>query len=383
MRRRRSQRRATRARLPAMLAIRALLLASAALPAVALAAAAAEKSVGIGGYFHGFLAAGAHDDGPGEPNANTRDHWVVREAEIHFRAEAKLDNGLAVGVFVELESETCADQIDESFISFEGGFGRVLLGSTNGAPYKMAVLPKSALPGHGFSDPRFFHGQSGTNTVGRLGPLLQPIASSDSEKVTYFAPRFAGLQLGASYAPDRCEEAGCGGSYGGAELDNNADQQSEAIELGANYARRIGEVDLALSGGWARGDNENPSAGMKDQQEWSAGASLGWRGLTLTGAYHADNRARRGRGDRDDWGGSLFYVTGPWSFSLGGVRTSVEEAAGGEDTQTLIEAAASYALGPGVIGSFGVQNYAFADDLDAPGAENRAFYAIAGLTLVF
>ena len=383
MRRRGSQRRAARANLRPVIAIRALLLASAALPAAALAASAAEKSVGIGGYFHGFLAAGAHDDGPGEPNANTRNHWIAREAEIHFRADVKLDSGLAVGVFVELESETCADQIDETFISFEGGFGRVLLGSTNGAPYKMAVLPRSALPGHGFSDPRMFHGQSGTNSVGRLGPLLQPIASSDSEKATYFTPRFAGLQLGASYAPDRCEENGCGGSYGGAETDNDLNQQSETVEIGLNYARKIGEVDFALSGGWARGNNENPSAGNGDQEEWSAGASLSWNGFILTGAWHADDRGRTVRGDRDDWGGSLFYVTGPWSFSLGGVRTTVEEAVGGEDTQTLVEGAASYALGPGVIGSVGVQNYVFTDDRDAPGAENHATYLIAGLTLVF
>jgi outer membrane protein OmpU len=363
-----------------VIAIRVLLLASAAWPALA---AAAEKKASVAGYFHGFFGAGRHDEGPGEPNRNTRDHWVAREAEIHFLAEIKLDSGLKVGVQVELEAETCADQIDETFVSFEGGFGRVLLGSTNGAPYKMAVLPKSALPGHGFSDPRFFHGQSGTNSVGRLGPLLQTIASSDSEKVTYFTPRIGGLQLGASYAPDRCEEAGCGGSYGGTETDNDLNQQSEAVELGAHYARRIGEVDLALSGGWARGRNENPGPGMTDQREWSAGASLGWQGFTLAAAWHGDNRARRGRGDRDDWGGSLHYALGAWSFSLGGVRTVVEEPAGGEDAQTLIEGAASYALGPGVTGSLGVQNYVFTDDLDAPAAENRALYVIAGLTLVF
>jgi len=366
-----------------VIAIRALLLASAALPALAVAADAAEKRASIGGYFHGFFGAGSHDDGPGEPNANTRNHWVVREAEIHFLAEVKLDSGLTVGVQVELESESCADQIDETFISFEGGFGKVLLGSTNGAPYRLAVLPKSALPGHGFSDPRFFHGQSGPNTVGRSGPLLQPLASSDSEKATYFTPRFAGLALGASYAPDTCEESGCGGSYGGTEFDNNLNQQSETVEIGANYARRIGAVDFALSGGWTRGNNENRGAGNGDQEEWSVGASLGWQGFVLAGAWHADDRGRTGRGDRDDWGGSLFYLTGPWSFSLGGVRTTVEEAVGGEDTQTLVEGAASYALGPGVTGSVGLQNYVFTDDLDAPGAENHALYLIAGLTVVF
>lgn len=362
---------------------RTFLFASIALPALAAPADGAERRMAVGGYFHGFAVAGRHDEGPGEPNQNTREHWIAREAEIFFDAAAELDNGLKVGLRVELESESCADQIDESYVSFEGRLGRVLLGATNGAPYRMAVLPKTALPGHGFSDPRFFHGQSGANTVGRSGPLLQNLLAGDNEKLVYFTPRVAGLQLGVSYAPDRCEEAGCGGSYGGPETDNNANQQSEIFEVGGHYARRIAMVDAALSGGWSRSQNENPSAGMKDQREWSAGASLAWSGFTLAAAYHHDDRGRRGRGDREDFGGSLHYVAGPWSFSLGGVRTTAEEAAGGKDRQVLLEAAGSYALGPGVLASLGLQSYRFEDELDAPGAENDALYVVGGLTLAF
>ena len=380
---RRSQRRATRASLRRVKPFRAFLLASAALSALASAADAAERSASVGGYFHGYLAGGEDDDGPGEPNFNRRDHWLAREAEVHFNAAIKLDNGLDVGFRIELEAETCADQIDESYVFFDGGFGRVMLGATNGAPYKMAVLPKSALPGHGFSDPRFLHGQSGTNSVGRGGPQLQNLTTGDNEKLIYFTPRIAGLQLGVSYMPDRCEEAGCGGQGVGAEADNNANQQSEAFELGVNYMRKLGAVDLALSAGWTQADNENPSAGMSDQEEWSVGATLGWQGFTLGAAYHLDDRGIRGRGDRDDWGGSVHYAAGLWSFSLGGVRTTVEEPAGGEDTQTFLEAGASYTLGPGVVGSVGVQNFVFEDDLGAPGAENRALYVLAGLTLTF
>jgi predicted porin len=378
-----SQRRVARAGLCAVKSFRAFLLASAALPALATIADAAERSASVGGYFHGYLAGGEHDDGPGEPNFNTRDHWLAREAEIHFDGSIKLDNGLGVGVRVELEAETCADQIDETYVFFDGGFGRVMLGSTNGAPYKMAVTPRSALPGHGFSDPRFLHAQNGTNSVGRSGPVLQNLTTSDSEKLIYFTPRIAGLQVGASYMPDRCEEAGCGGQGSGPEADNNLDQQSEAFELGVNYTRKFGEVGLAVSAGWTGADNENPSAGMTDQEEWSTGASLAWAGFTFAVAYHQDNRGISGRGDRDDWGGSLHYAAGPWSFSLGGVRSTVEEPGGGEDVQKFLEAGASYALGPGVVGSVGLQNFVFEDDLGAPGAENRALYVLTGLTLTF
>jgi predicted porin len=122
---------------------------------------------------------------------------------------------------------------------------------------------------------------------------------------------------------------------------------------------------------------------MTDQEEWSVGANITWAGFTIGAAYHRDDRGISGRGDRDDWGGSILYTTGPWSFSVGGVRTTVEEPAGGEDVQKFLEAAASYALGPGVEGSFGVQNFVFEDDLGAPGAENDVLYLLAGMTLTF
>jgi predicted porin len=183
--------------------------------------------------------------------------------------------------------------------------------------------------------------------------------------------------------PDRCEEAGCGGQGSGAEADNNANQQSEAFELGVNYTRKLGAVDFALSAGWTGAENENPTAGMSDQEEWSVGASLAWKGFTFGLAHHRDDRGVSGRGDREDWGGSVHYATGPWSFSVGGVRTTAEEAAGGEDVQNFLEAAASYALGPGVTGSIGVQHFVYEDDLGAPGAENRAFYVLTGLSLTF
>src|SRR3954463_12988950 len=46
-------------------------------------------------------------------------------AEIHFKGETTLDNGLTVGAQVELEGENAADQIDQSFVYWQGGFGRV------------------------------------------------------------------------------------------------------------------------------------------------------------------------------------------------------------------------------------------------------------------
>ena len=125
--------------------MRKLLLATTAIAAVGLLAgeAAAQTGgplkLGVGGYFQAYGWAGFGSSDPGQPEAHRKNFDFKREAEVHFLGETKLDNGLIVGAQVELEAETCADQIDESYLWFQGNWGRLLLGSTNSAAYKLSV----------------------------------------------------------------------------------------------------------------------------------------------------------------------------------------------------------------------------------------------------
>jgi hypothetical protein len=100
------------------------LYGSTALAAAGLLAGAAQAAdkikLGVGGYFQAFGVYSDQDDGVGEPAANLRDHHIAREGEIYFRGSTALDNGIEVGVLVQLEASTCADQIDQSYIWFEG-----------------------------------------------------------------------------------------------------------------------------------------------------------------------------------------------------------------------------------------------------------------------
>lgn len=77
----------------------------------------------VGGYFQAYGVFVSQPDGPGEYGADRRSFDIKREAEIFFSGRVRLDNGLTVGVQVELEAETCSDQIDESYLFFEGGWG--------------------------------------------------------------------------------------------------------------------------------------------------------------------------------------------------------------------------------------------------------------------
>ena len=100
--------------------MRKALFGTTALIAAGLLASGAQAAemigIGVGGYFHAGVSLVDQDMDGGK-----RDFGVDREAEIIFTGSTTLDNGLSVGVNVQLEGETSGDQIDESFMWIGGG----------------------------------------------------------------------------------------------------------------------------------------------------------------------------------------------------------------------------------------------------------------------
>ena len=345
------------------------------------AAAADKVKLGVGGYFHAQLIFASQDDGTGvdltsgtvddEPGANRRTHKVAREGEIHFSGSTTLDSGIQVGAQVQLEAETCGDQIDESFIWFSGSFGRFVIGSENSAAYLMMIRPGGTLFGLGFGDPTFRHfnignGVAGAGTNGAAGLGLVSF-TSDSEKLTYFTPRLSGLQLGVFYTPDNCEENGggiaaCGGTYAGFQSDHGSGQQSEVVEIGANYTRKVGSLDVGLSGGWAAANAEATAAGAtaantEDRDAWSIGGRLGVSGVGVSATYvHDDMGSSVNNSDYTYFGLGASYALGPWTMGL--EYGKFERGTGlvaGNDGLSAIELGAKYAFGPGITMGAGVQ----------------------------
>jgi hypothetical protein len=103
---------------------RALLTGSALALAAPPAAAEQRLSLELAGFYRFFGVAGRQEDGPGEPGDGIRQHGVARDSEVFFRADTTLPDGLSAGVDVQLEGETGPDQINESYVFFEGVFGR-------------------------------------------------------------------------------------------------------------------------------------------------------------------------------------------------------------------------------------------------------------------
>lgn len=279
-------------------------------------------------------------------NFNNTNHRS--DGEIHFRGSTTLDNGIEVGVRVELEAFTTGDQVDENYVFLEGGFGRLTLGSDDPAPYIQAVVaPNVGAPINSGWLSDFIPEPTGFDT-GDFSTT--PEISADDNMVTYFSPRFAGFQLGLSYIPDVQDD--------GEGLNKTADDNDRAHGIGAgiNFTRSFGGIDITAAGGIQHvGEpDEEVADADEDITHYNAGVNLGFGGFTFGGSV--------GVIDDDDsgdegfaWDLGVSYETGPWGVS-GTFILNERDGDGGngddEDESIGVAAAVSYVLGPGVKTSF-------------------------------
>jgi predicted porin len=349
------------------------LLATTALAAISMANTvnAAEWDVRVGGYFEQILAFSSANSPAGSDFDGVD---VSTDAEIHFKPSITLDNGLKIGVNIQLEAfDAAGDTIDESFVSIKGSFGEVLIGSENSAGYKMTY----AAP-----DVTFLNINSGSTTTfipfsGTVAGIstgddvfrrtlgttyLENVGNNDASRFTYFTPRFSGFQIGVSYARDPGEVNG--------PVNNNA-VLNDIFDIGANYVNSFGDFNVAISGRW--GIASDPISGM-NPEVFGAGINLGFGGVTIGGSFAEQNNSFSSDGQSYDAG--ISYETGPWGFSFTyfhGKNTDNEHIPFGfneELDQYLI--GMNYKLAKGVdIGAFGAY-IDFKEERDDAGAATGA-----------
>ena len=287
--------------------------------AFATTANAVEWEVKVGGYMEQYAAYATSDvDGLSGEEYDGVDS--ISDQEIHFLPSITLDNGIQIGANVQLEALTDGDQIDESFLFVDGSFGRVLMGSENSAGYLMTYgapdvtfinVNSGSLPSF---MPLTGTANNGTTAVGTgnqffrgtLGStFVENATNNDAHRFTYFTPRFAGFQVGVSYARDSLQD-----NVAYQNIDNRAFPfLDNIVDIGANYVNSFGAFDVAVSGryGFASAQGPNPDV-------WGAGLNLGYAGFTIGGSYADQNDARWM--DGEVWDAGVSYETGPWGFSF-------------------------------------------------------------------
>ncbi|MBY8976400.1 porin [Rhodobacteraceae bacterium NNCM2] len=296
--------------------------------AIALASAfttqanAADWDVVVGGYMEQFVAyAGSDTDNTGDNNYNGVDS--KQDTEIHFKPSITLDNGIKIGADVQLEANTAGDQIDESWLYVRGSFGEVNLGSENSAGYKMtyaapdvtflnvnsgsttAFIPFSGTT-NGTAATRFVGNDVFRGTLGTT--YLENGRNNDAQRITYYTPRFAGFQLGASYSRDGRQD-----DNSQVNIENTA--LSNIVDFGANYVNSFGDFDVAISGRWGSAFGSG-TTGQNNPTVFGGGANFGYAGFTIGGSWAEQNNSIGSLQDGNAWDAGISYETGPWGFSF-------------------------------------------------------------------
>ena len=290
---------------------------------------------------------------------DTKVALVARNIDIV--AEGTLDNGLVAGAALKLQIgddennalNTGDDAtFSEAYAYLEGGFGRVELGATDGAAFKMHYSSPWFVPGNGVDSPNIYNIQNLAGSISSRTATYSLLAEDDN-KISYFTPRLAGFQLGASFTPDTANDPVANG-FGVTRTNSSTE---DVFEIAANYAGELGGVSVGADVFYVTG--EAALVGADDPEEVGAGLSLGFAGFTLGGAYTSVENVVAGtqstvtvasRGNETDtWTVGLAYGTGPWTVGVAYLESEAENNLGADiGSNSFLQVGGGYSLGAGV-----------------------------------
>ncbi|SBW09048.1 Outer membrane protein (Porin) [uncultured Alphaproteobacteria bacterium] len=375
--------------------MKTILIGSTALLAAAIIAPAAQASepvkLQLGGFME-YYVTGASQDDDFKGSVNSFD--VQGEGEIYFQGKTTLDNGMTIGVMVQLESGTDnngSDTIDESYLYVEGKYGKAILGSTDNVAYLMrATAPNAAYTEvDDTAIPNYLaRPDDVTDNITDLG------FDGDANKAIYMTPKFYGLQAGVSYTASNNgggDDEWANGSNNPVTPLTNSESVVKAVDFdeawafGLSYEREIGPVGMLATAGYTIANGNGANA--KDAEDWAFGLNLTYAGFTLGGAYRVIDAPEGSFAEETDgyaWDAGLMYAEGPYAVSINYRKSGArgDTATAGKDTIDTYALGGKYTLGAGV-DVFGQLAYA---QYDAEGDEQDnagAFGGVVGLHLDF
>ena len=246
--------------------MRKLLFGTTALAAVAtLSANVALADVSISGYYEWKHLSRT------SAVATAKGTSMASDSEITFNFSNKTDSGLTVTMVTELAADDTNGEIDESSLSIEGGFGKIVLGQNDNAADNYGVdvgdvVTEEETP-------------TGVDTLAMLNTDV--VSSGDLNKITYHIPAIGGLTAGVSFT-----DSGTDSTTG----------NQDTTEYGAAYAMAIGEATVTLAGA---SSSTTMVSGTENTTANNVGATVAMGALSVKvaqGNYTAVNADERSNG---------------------------------------------------------------------------------------
>jgi hypothetical protein len=280
--------------------------------------AKADIEVVLGGYTEFGVKAATEDT---LAAGDDRQYLFYMDNEVFINAYGVTEGGIEYGSEIELEAGSGDGNTDDAFVDevtlfFSGAFGRIEMGREDGAEDVMGIGGEDAQAGTGGTDGDL------TNLT-----TFEVTDTGDSAKVTYFTPRVAGFQLGATWTPDN----------GDGIDDDTEGEQENIISAGANWVGALGPMDLTVAGTGIMGENEGDG---DDLESWEVGALAGFGGLSAGVKIGQETDFNEG----DFLNAGLEYRFAAAGVSVGYVYFDPDEG----DTNNLFVVSGDVGLMPGV-----------------------------------
>ncbi len=334
-----------------------VLLGTTALLGVGTIAGAAQASDGIkldvGGFFQTVYQGVFDDKSKGHFGDHRNVDRFVHNAEVHFKGETTLDNGLTVGAQIELEGEQADDQIDKSFVYWSGGFGKVQVGTMDGPIGACPVFPPGATANFSGFSPASWGGNQPLNSNSVCSD-----ASNESTQIKYTTPNFAGFQLILAYVPSNnandYNDAGMNGAGTPTNPDGNASHTFGAY-VTYSYAGDGWGVDWGGGGSWNGKQNHTEGGNDGANANYQTALTLTFGGFGVGGIFEYYNN---GGDDNNAWvaGGGASYGVDAWTVGIQGSHETASATPsgggngdGGNATSNRVILTGSYEMGPGVL----------------------------------
>lgn len=359
---------------------------------LATAASAQTPKVTVGG-FTDFQAGFVSDDF----DNNTRSQAFRQDTEIQVRVDGKTDGGLGYGAVIDLEADVTNDANNQGtnagrvFTYLNGSWGKVELGSNAGAAATQRVDASTLAAATGGINGAWVF-QPNLGTLGASGGfittsklvtehgstiVLGDEATFNSNKITYYSPRFSGFQIGASYTP----KLGARGQT--INRVDNAGNFGDVFEAGINFDHQF-DNGLKLAASLTGEQGENDNAAVEDLSAYAIGVLLGYQGFSGAlsyGDWTDSGQATGASNDQDYWSAGLGYDGGMWAVSATYLNSTLETAGGDNDFDNFV-IGADYKLAPGITPYAEVSFYEF-DQAGAGGYDNDGTALIIGTQVAF
>lgn len=197
------------------------------------------------------------------------------DTEVYVLGKAKDEStGIEYGFRIELEADTNATgNADETWLFISGQFGEFRFGDEDGAGDNMALGAHTIAVGTGGID----------GTLIDTPAVVKLTDNSDSTKIIYYSPKFAGFQLGVDYSP---HSANNNGRQGAGSFVNNlqTDEVKDWWSGGLAWTGDLGPAGVKASVVGMYGTDENGDRDG-DTRGVMAGAVVDVYGFSLAGAW--------------------------------------------------------------------------------------------------